>query len=552
MTGSSRHSKRPFVTVLSCAALTFAGVLGGVFTASSAQAATTLGAAAAASGRYFGTAVANNHLSEAPYATTLDTEFNQITPENEMKWDATEPSRGSFNFSAAEAIVSHAQSHNQRMRGHTLVWHSQLPSWVSGLSATDLSSAMDNHITKLMTNWKGAIYAWDVVNEAFNEDGTHRSSPFQDKLGNGYIEQAFRTARAADSSAKLCYNDYNIENWSYAKTQGVYNMVKDFKSRGVPIDCVGFQSHFNSASPVPSSFQTTLSNFAALGVEVQITELDVALSGTAQSDAYTAVTKACLAVQGCAGITVWGVTDKYSWRSSDNPLLFDGNYNKKPAYTAVLNALNGGGAGGDDTTPPTTPGTPTASNVTSNSAALSWTASTDNVGVAGYDVVQVNGTTETTKATSTTNSATVTGLTPETAYTFAVYARDGAGNRSTRSGTVAVTTAEGPSATGCSVAYSIASQWQGGFQAAITIGNTSTSAINGWTLKWTFANGQTITNMWGGTPAQSGANVTVTNADYTGNIPPAGSVQVGFTGTQTGTNDVPAAFTLNGVACTVS
>ncbi|MBD0734888.1 endo-1,4-beta-xylanase [Streptomyces sp. CBMA29] len=316
-----------------------------------AAAATSLGSAAAQSGRYFGTAVAAGRLGDSTYSTILDREFNMITPENEMKWDATEPSRGSFNFGAADQIVSHAQGHGQRMRGHTLVWHSQLPGWVSGLSASDLQSAMDNHITTEMTHFKGKIYAWDVVNEAFADGGSgqHRSSPFQDKLGNGFIEHAFRTARSADSSAKLCYNDYNIENWTDAKTQGVYNMVKDFKARGVPIDCVGFQSHFGNGGP-PASFQTTLSNFAALGVDVQLTELDIAQAGSTQ---YANTVKACMNVARCTGITVWGIRDSDSWRSGDNPLLFDGNGNAKAAYTAVLNTLSGGGS----TTPPPNGGT---------------------------------------------------------------------------------------------------------------------------------------------------------------------------------------------------
>ena len=208
------------------------------------------------------------------------------------------------------------------------------------------------------------------------------------------------------------------------------------------------------------------------------------------------------------------------------------------------------GGDSDDTTPPSVPGTPTASSVTSSSVKLSWTAATDNEGVAAYDVVQVNGSTETTVTSVTTNSATVTGLTAETAYTFAVYARDAAGNKSDRSGPVNVTTTA-PSQGECTVAYDITSQWQGGFQAAVTIGNTSEAAINNWTLEWSFANGQTITNMWGGTAKQSGADVTVTNASYTGNIPPGGSVEVGFTGTQSGTNAEPAQFMLNGAYCTV-
>ncbi|MFF2145696.1 non-reducing end alpha-L-arabinofuranosidase family hydrolase [Kitasatospora sp. NPDC058190] len=300
----------------------------------------TLAGAAARSGRYFGTAVASGRLGDSTYSTILDREFNMITPENEMKWDTTEPSRGSFNFAPADSIVSHASAHGQRMRGHTLVWHSQLPGWVRSITdANTLRSVMDNHITTEMTHYKGKIYAWDVVNEAFDDGGSgqHRSSVFQDVLGNGFIEEAFRTARNADPSVKLCYNDYSIENWSDAKTQGVYSMVKDFKSRGVPIDCVGFQSHFGAGGP-PASFQTTLSNFAALGVDVQITELDIA---QASATAYANTVRDCLNVARCTGITGWGIRDSDSWRTGENPLLFDGSGNKKPAYSAVLTALGG-------------------------------------------------------------------------------------------------------------------------------------------------------------------------------------------------------------------
>ncbi|WP_370087368.1 non-reducing end alpha-L-arabinofuranosidase family hydrolase [Streptacidiphilus sp. MAP12-16] len=305
---------------------------------------TTVGDAAAGSGRYFGTAVAAGRLGDSTYSSILDREFNAITPENEMKWDTTEPSRGSFNFGPGDSIVNHASAHGQKMRGHTLVWHSQLPNWVSSISdANTLRSVMDNHITTEMTHYKGKIYAWDVVNEAFADGGSgqHRSSVFQNVLGNGFIEEAFRTARNTDSSAKLCYNDYNIENWTDAKTQGVYNMVKDFKSRGVPIDCVGFQSHFGAGGP-PASFQTTLSDFAALGVDVQITELDIA---QASATAYTNTVQACLNVARCTGITVWGIRDSDSWRTGENPLLFDNNGNKKPAYNAVLTTLAGASSG---------------------------------------------------------------------------------------------------------------------------------------------------------------------------------------------------------------
>ncbi|MEW2120757.1 non-reducing end alpha-L-arabinofuranosidase family hydrolase [Streptomyces sp. NPDC005474] len=302
--------------------------------------ASTLGAQAAQSGRYFGTAVAGGRLGDSTYTNILDREFNSVTAENEMKWDTTERARGSFNFGPGDQIANRAAARGQRVRGHTLVWYQQLPGWVSSIrDANTLRSVMNNHITTLMNHYKGKIYAWDVVNEAFNDggSGTHRSSVFQNVLGDGYIEQAFRTARTADPAAKLCYNDYNIENWNDAKTQGVYRMVRDFKARGVPIDCVGLQSHFGAGGP-PSNFQTTLSNFAALGVDVQITELDIA---QASGSAYANTVRACMNVARCTGITVWGIRDSDSWRSGENPLLFDRNGNKKAAYQSTLNALGG-------------------------------------------------------------------------------------------------------------------------------------------------------------------------------------------------------------------
>ncbi|PSL53887.1 mannan endo-1,4-beta-mannosidase [Saccharothrix carnea] len=208
---------------------------------------------------------------------------------------------------------------------------------------------------------------------------------------------------------------------------------------------------------------------------------------------------------------------------------------------------------GPDTTPPSAPGTPSASGVTSTSATLSWTASTDNVGVSGYDVVRVSGTTETAAGSSATTSTTVTGLSANTTYTFAVYARDAAGNRSTRSGTVNVTTQSGGGGpASCAVTYKVAGQWQGGFQGDVKIANTGTAAVNGWTLRWTWANGQTVSQSWGATTTQSGATLSATNVSYTGAIPVNGSVSFGFIGSWNGTNSVPTAFTLNGAACTTA
>jgi endo-1,4-beta-xylanase len=309
-----------------------------------AFAASTLKSAAAAKGRIFGAAVASGHLGESQYTNTLDTQFSGVTPENEMKWDATEPSQGSFNFGAADAIVSHALSHGMKIRGHTLVWHNQLPGWVSNISSgSALLAVMQNHIKGVMGHFKGKIWYWDVVNEAFNDNGSLRGSVFQQKIGNNFIADAFTTARAADPNARLCYNDYSIEGIN-AKSTAIYNMVKSFKSSGIPIDCVGFQTHL-TVGQVPSDLQANLQRFAALGVDVNITELDDrASSSSLQQEAtdYAKVVSACLAVSRCTDITVWGITDKYSWLGgSAAGLLFDGNYNPKPAYNAVINALGG-------------------------------------------------------------------------------------------------------------------------------------------------------------------------------------------------------------------
>ncbi|MFG2166278.1 endo-1,4-beta-xylanase [Micromonospora chersina] len=358
--GSTTGRRRSRVALVSAAAGA-ALVAASVALATSASAGTTLGASAAEKGRYFGTAVAAYKLSDATYVGILNREFNMVTPENEMKWDATEPSQNQFNYTNADRIVSHAQANGMRVRGHALAWHSQQPGWAQNLSGTALRQAMVNHITQVATHYKGKIYAWDVVNEAFADSGGVRRDSNLQRTGDDWIEVAFRTARAADPGAKLCYNDYNTDNWTWAKTQAVYNMVKDFKARGVPIDCVGLQSHFNSGSPYPSNYRTTLENFAALGVDVQITELDIEGSGTTQATTYGNVVKDCLAVSRCTGITVWGIRDSDSWRASGTPLLFDGNGNKKPAYTAVLDALNGGGTTPPPptTTPPPTSAPPT-------------------------------------------------------------------------------------------------------------------------------------------------------------------------------------------------
>jgi endo-1,4-beta-xylanase len=348
-TSTPRRRRRVWATLAAVATASLAATTALVLSAAPAQAAPTRGASAAESGRYFGAAVAGNRLSEAAYANTLATEFNSVVAENAMKWDATEPNPGQFNFSGGDQIVNWAQARGMKVRGHTLVWHAQQPPWAQNLTGQNLRNAMLNHIAGVANHYEGDVFAWDVVNEAFEWDGSRRQSNLQRQLGNGWIEEAFRAADAADPNADLCYNDYGTDGIN-AKSTAIYNMVRDFKARGVPIDCVGFQSHLASNENL-SSYQANLQRFADLGVDVEITELDVG-QGSGQAATYETVTKACMAVARCTGITVWGVTDKYSWRT-DNPLLFDGNYQKKPAYHSVLAALNNGSNPGGEGGPVT-------------------------------------------------------------------------------------------------------------------------------------------------------------------------------------------------------
>jgi endo-1,4-beta-xylanase len=347
----SRSTARQLLACSAVGALAVSGAIA-VSTAPAQAAASTLNAAAAQSGRYFGTAISASKLGDSTYTGIAGREFGMVTAENEMKPDATEPYQNQFTFTNADKVYNWAVQNGKQVRGHTLAWHSQQPTWMQNMSGTTLRNAMTNHIQKVMGYYKGKVKIWDVVNEAYADGNTgyRRDSNLQ-RSGNDWIELAFNTARATDPGAKLCYNDYDIDTWSWAKTQGVYTMVKDFKARGVPIDCVGFQSHFNANSPYTSSYRTTLQQFAALGVDVQITELDIEGSGTTQANTYAAVVNDCLAVPRCNGISVWGVRDSDSWRSSATPLLFDGYGNKKAAYTSVLNALN---SATTTTTQPTT------------------------------------------------------------------------------------------------------------------------------------------------------------------------------------------------------
>jgi len=392
--------------------------------------------------------------SDATYRNLAATEFNQVTPENAMKWDTTEPTDNNYQFAQADGIVAHATANGQTVHGHTLVWHSQTPSWVQGLSAAAMRTAMQDHIATVVGRWANnpAVQSWDVVNEAFNEDGTRRGSFWQNTLGNGYIAEAFQAARAADNNARLCYNDFNIDGLG-AKSDAVFNLVSQFRQQGVPIDCVGFQGHLAVQFSFPNQVQQNIQRFVNLGVTVRITELDVRriTNGTAQEIAQretlqnqyiTNYFNACLAVTGCEGITMWGIDDGHSWIPGTFAdqccgLLWTASYQQKAMYTAAHNALAAGQQ--TDTQPPTAPTNLAVTGSTTTSISLSWTASTDNVGVTSYEILRAPGTTGGTFApvgTSTTTTFSNTGLSAGQTFRYQVRARDAAMNNSPVSNTV--------------------------------------------------------------------------------------------------------------------
>ena len=309
-----------------------------------------------------GAAVNPALFGEAPYASTLAREFNMVEPENEMKWGRIRASQDRFNFGPGDEVVAFAQAHKMKVRGHCLLWSEYNPAWLSkgSFAPEQLSKLLREHIATVMKHYSGEVFAWDVVNEAFLANGTIEPSIWYDSPGIGftgkgtaYIEQAFRWARAADPKALLFYNDYDTEGLN-AKSDAVYAMVKDFKKRGVPIDGVGIQAHiFNIDMKEISSLAANLARLTALGLQVHITEMDVALpldttgalldqAGLArQADVYRFIASACLQQTGCTAFQTWGFTDKYSWipgytkGAKGKALLFDELYAPKPAYNAL-------------------------------------------------------------------------------------------------------------------------------------------------------------------------------------------------------------------------
>lgn len=328
----------------------------------------TLRQAAERASLLMGTAVRPYALSEAAYSETLSREFNMVEPEDAMKWWVVRPREAVFDFKPGDEVVRYAEAHSMKIRGHCLVWDHDNPKWLrqSGFSVAQMSSLLHDHISTVVKHYGDRVFAWDVVNEAFDEHGNLKDSPWYNRPGIGlagkgtaYIEQAFRWAHESDPRALLFYNDAEAESMNL-KSDAVYAMIKDFTRRGVPIDGVGLQAHISDFDFDADALAQNIARLTELGVQVHITELDVSLPVNAeggfrtedlhrQAAAYRQVVHACLQNTGCTAIQTWGFTDKYSWIGSHSrgtrggALLFDNLFRPKPSYKAVLEEITSRG-----------------------------------------------------------------------------------------------------------------------------------------------------------------------------------------------------------------
>jgi len=329
----------------------------------------SLRALAAKIGLRLGTAVTPFELDNAPYRQITGDQFSTVTPGNEMKWQVVEPTRGTYDWSGGDRLVTFAQQHGQLVRGHTLLWHNQLPDWLTTgvsngtISNDELRALLHKHVTDEVTHFKGKIWQWDVANEFFTDSNPSMINPndfWVSHLGAGVIADAFRWAHAADPHALLVYNDYNIagEDGSNAKANAVYAWAKQTLADGVPLDCIGDQGHLDAQFGFPTQMTQDLKRFAALGLKVAITEADVRtfvdapatqvptdhLATFAQPYEYDQMLKACLAVSACISFTVWGFGDANSWipgffTGEGYADIYDVDLNPKPAYTVLQQDL---------------------------------------------------------------------------------------------------------------------------------------------------------------------------------------------------------------------
>ncbi len=281
----------------------------------------------------------------------IPAEFNSTTPGNEMKWDAIHPSPTTYTFGDADEIVNFAQANGMNVHGHTLLWHSQAPAWIkaSTQTRTTMLAALKDHIETLVGRYRGRVATWDVVNEVIADDQTGLRSTFWINIaGADIIDSAFVWAKRTDPTAKLYINDYSVEQVN-AKSDSLLAFASRLKARGVPIDGIGLQAHFLVAAPSMTQLKANFDRIAMAGFDIRVTELDVRLADgandlAAQATVYSNTMEACRAQSRCKAVTTWGVSDKYSWIPGQFPgfgrgLLFDLNFQPKPAYTSLRDVL---------------------------------------------------------------------------------------------------------------------------------------------------------------------------------------------------------------------
>ncbi len=293
--------------------------------------------------------------SDGQYGATLAREFNEATPENVMKFNAVHPQPNVYTFQLADELVQFAQAHGMTIHGHNLVWYRALPSWVQNghFTRDQLMTILKNHIFTVVSHFRGSVNIWDVVNEAVADNGTLRQNIWLQTIGPDYIDLAFQWAYEANPQAHLFYNDYGDEGLG-VKSNAVYNLLKGMVQRGIPVYGVGLQMHVGTTSyPSPSDVLKNMQRLAALGLKVQISEMDVEVQNdtrpmaqrlAAQATIYGDMLHDCLSVHACISFATWGFTDRYSWipaatGHADEPLIFDTSYQPKPAYKALEQVL---------------------------------------------------------------------------------------------------------------------------------------------------------------------------------------------------------------------
>ena len=318
-------------------------------------------AAANFPGLRVGAAIKASSLGGQNYANTVRYQFNLPSPENDTKWGSLRPSQNTFAWSAADANAAFARAAGQQIRGHTLLWHNSIPAWLTGggFTTTAARDILFDHIDTVAARYQGDVYCWDVVNEAFNDNGSLRDTFWYNSPGIGYaangtryIEETFIRTAAADPEALMFYNDYGAEVIN-AKSDAIHAMAQDFLTRGVPLDGIGFQMHIAGINY--TSLRANLKRFNDLGLDLHITEMDVRIPVDANGDAtqtdldaqaeiYWNVLGVALGQPRFKAFQTWGFTDNDSWIPGFFPgygaaLLFDETYQRKPAYWAVWNAL---------------------------------------------------------------------------------------------------------------------------------------------------------------------------------------------------------------------